>query len=387
MNSEKSNCKIGFLLADISLFCLSSGGPVVRWVYEVTSRIEGDNFLTLSHKNLVSDDNLGDYKISVGFFEKIIKKSKTFFKRSSKFKSWTWCVSHYIKIKKCKIVIVENRPHYCLILRKIGYKGIVVLHMHNDFLSNYSINYLKNLDRVIDYTIFCSNYIREKALGRETGLFLKSEVIYNGVDSLKFNAVEDNKAKVIFFWGRIVEQKGVHVLLNAFKQILKDIPDTELWIAGSSSFGKRFGITDYEKQLVLNADRIDKSKIKFLGFLSHEELPEYISRATVACLPSIRMEAFPFSVLEAMSCGTVVVASKVGGVPEAIEHEHCLVRENDPKELASKITDLLNNDELRKNIEKENRLKVQKEFNWDKIADQFQEIIYKVNSLESTTHS
>lgn len=153
----------------------------------------------------------------------------------------------------------------------------------------------------------------------------------------------DRDNNVIGFCGRIVEEKGIDVLLKAFEIIKKKKKDAVLKIAGD--YKKVAGGSVYP-MLKEYIDKNDIRDVQFLGRLSDEELIKFYCSIGVFVLPSINsLEAFGMVQLEAMSCGTPVVASNLPGVRTIIQNTGMgLISEvKDEEDLAEKILEVLNN--------------------------------------------
>jgi len=149
----------------------------------------------------------------------------------------------------------------------------------------------------------------------------KISIIPNGVDIEKFNPVSLEEArkrlglplngKVILAVGERLELKGFHLLVEALPQIQKVYPDTKVVIVGGHG---RHG-TDYTKEIEAKINELDlKDSVILAGRVLHDELPFWYSAADVSVLLSSR-EGSPNVVLEALSCGTPVVATAVGSIP------------------------------------------------------------------------
>jgi len=114
----------------------------------------------------------------------------------------------------------------------------------------------------------------------------------------------------IGYIGRIVPFKGVHVLLNAFEKL--EGP-AELHIYGR-----------LDEDLVYASERQKKAnqdaQIKFKGAYSHHELGSVLSEIDVLVVPSIVHETFCLTVREGLIAGVPVIASNIGGIPDAIDH-------------------------------------------------------------------
>lgn len=144
------------------------------------------------------------------------------------------------------------------------------------------------------------------------------EVLYNGIDHTIFYARDKNEVRmqlqidddefVVLYVGNLKIEKGLNELILAFKKLSMPVnARVHLAIIGSGVFRSKF------EQLV-NALGIS-GKVQFLGSLPLESVALWMNAASVLCLPSYN-EGIPNVILEALSCGTKVVATNVGGIPE-----------------------------------------------------------------------
>lgn len=140
----------------------------------------------------------------------------------------------------------------------------------------------------------------------------KIKVIYNGVDHSIFNR-EYCKASsydcTFLYIGNLKESKGIFDLLNAFDNLITEKPNATLTYVGPGN-----------KQKVLEhliKSRSLEGSVKVLGGVHHDQLPKVIHKSFCIVLPSYN-EGVPNVLLEAMSCGKPVVATRVGGIPEII---------------------------------------------------------------------
>jgi len=235
---------------------------------------------------------------------------------------------------------------------------------HNDYNKRRSIKFFKVIDG-FTYSrydkIVCVSKQVEKALIRWCpGTAHKTIVIKNAIpvsDRLNFKA---NKYYDIIFVGRLEKQKGVDVLLKA-NQILKEKYHRKLRVAivGDGS------LRNYLKKLSIQYD-IDES-INFLGV--RKDVLEFMRKASIFVLPS-RWEGFGLVLLEAMSVGVPVIATKVGGIPEIIEDskDGILVEPENPTELANTILKLLDDEKLRDRLSRNAFQKVKMEYSIEKYA-------------------
>jgi glycosyltransferase involved in cell wall biosynthesis len=174
--------------------------------------------------------------------------------------------------------------------------------------------------------------------------------------------------KLIGFVGRIVEEKGLEFLLRAIPHLKQKLDDFQIVIAG-----------DYENIAGGSVkDKIDieiarhPGRVKLIGHLKFDDLVTFYNMIDVLVLPSVDpLEAFGMVQVEAMLCGTPVVASDMPGVREVISRTGFgrLVNKRDPQDIADKITDLL-----------ENPIEIDQKqlacFNYDRVLDQYEDVFF-----------
>jgi glycosyltransferase involved in cell wall biosynthesis len=163
----------------------------------------------------------------------------------------------------------------------------------------------------------------------------RCEVLLRGVDRKKFFPASKpvEKPRVLFV-GRVEEDKGVFDLLAAWAQVRGTVRDAFLTVAGPDRTGGRFLTT---------AGRFGvQDSIRLLGPVSHSTIPELMRNSRILCLPSHK-EGTPNCLTEALSCGLPVVATRVGGIPDVVEHQRhgLLVDRGDVEGLAEALVTLL----------------------------------------------
>ena len=198
----------------------------------------------------------------------------------------------------------------------------------------------------------------------------KIRVIYNGVDNEKFRPMQERRTgahrPTIVFVGRIELLKDILSLVQAISYVKQSIPDVLCLIYGSS--------TDVEYAntcLQMVRDLKLQDNVKFLGATKNPE--QAYNAGDVVVLSSIR-EGFPYTVVEAMSCGKVVVSTDVGGVKEALENYGILVRSRHPYELASAMVRLLADERTRKAMESAAIEQVSSKFTIKHAIDQYRNL-------------
>jgi len=142
----------------------------------------------------------------------------------------------------------------------------------------------------------------------------KLMVLRNGVDTERFHPISQETARAELGWpdeptlisvGNLVENKGHHIAI----ELIAQIPSFRLAIIGGGP----------EREALLQlAERLGVTqRVHFIGRVAQERLPTYYSAADILILASSR-EGWPNVLLEAMACGTPVLATDVGGIPEVI---------------------------------------------------------------------
>jgi glycosyltransferase involved in cell wall biosynthesis len=139
----------------------------------------------------------------------------------------------------------------------------------------------------------------------------------------------------------LVERKGIDVLLRALARLSAEESPPTLWIAGGGP--ERGALLELARQLALG------DRVRFLG--ARRDLPDLLAACDVFVLPS-RHEGLGVAALEAMAAGRAVVASRVGGLAEAVAHERTglLVPPDDPPALAGALARLLGDARLRERL-------------------------------------
>ncbi len=197
-----------------------------------------------------------------------------------------------------------------------------------------------------------------------------------GVDVKRFNPEVPKISRLsvggptILFVGRLDPRKGLEHLVKAFPLVLRDHPSARLIVVGGGSPADHF---------LESLDPRVAKQVSFEGAVPPELLPSYYASCDVYCSPATGKESFGIVLLEAMASGKPVVASDIDGYREVVEHgvEGMLVPPEDPRALASAISKLLNNAELRATLS-QNGLRKSKQYSWETVTRTIEDYYYEV---------
>ena len=234
-----------------------------------------------------------------------------------------------------------------------------------------------------DYIVAVSDLIHQELI--QLGIKeKKAKYISNGIDTglyspLEFNASFKQRLGIDNYFvigvvGRLTYQKGHIYLLKAFRSISSNIPDVKLLIVGEG---------ELKKKLIEEADKLKiGNKVVFLGY--QEDMVSVYRAMDIFVLPSIS-EGLPLVLLEAMSMGLPVVATRVGGIPSVANNENgILVPPRNEKALKEAMLRLIEDESLRKDMGKKARGHIISYFS---IKSTFNKYLTLYNSLANNNRS
>jgi len=208
------------------------------------------------------------------------------------------------------------------------------------------------------------------------------EVIPLGVEPEVFQHYRDPRVpgRIVAMASADTPMKGIATLLEAFAKVRTE-RDVELLLITRPKSGGR------TEQLI---DRLSiKDSVRFVSGLSDTELAEVVGSAEIACVPSL-YEGFSLPTVEAMACGTPLVVSRAGAIPEVVgEDGLCadLVTPGDVGELAAALEALLDDPDRRRRMGAAGRQRALDKFSWHAVAEAtasaYQRAIEDTNDKES----
>lgn len=212
-----------------------------------------------------------------------------------------------------------------------------VLYAHNELLRTYRP---REAGRVLDASalIICvSQYLADQTAELlPSSLRGRVVVVPNAADCEQFSprCVTVTEKLRVAFLGRVVREKGPDVLLQA-ANLLND-PHLEVTIIGSAGFDSTASLTAYEHELRQLASRV-RGSVSFRPFTDRSALPDLLRSQDILVVPSRWPEPWGLTVSEGQASGLVVLATDVGGIPEAISDPEHLIPVGDPHALAAQL--------------------------------------------------
>lgn len=172
-----------------------------------------------------------------------------------------------------------------------------------------------------------------------------------------------NGEKVVLYVGRLEALKGLELLVEAAAQ-METCEEVRTIVVGDGSNGGE----DLERIRQLAQTLQVEDRIDFVGRVDHEDLPLYYNAADVCVLPSY-YESFGLAALEAMACGTPVVASRVGGLPTIIQHGRTgyLKSWRCPEAFANSLDMIISNPTLQQSMGQASRRRAE-DMGWERVA-------------------
>jgi len=176
-------------------------------------------------------------------------------------------------------------------------------------------------------------------------------------------------SRVLLYVGGLTENRGVLQSVQAFKNVLKVVPNARLLFLGNFSGNIKYkeDVISYIRENNLNGS------VDFLGYVPHKNIPDYINMSEISIVflqPIPRYEkAIPMKLFEYMSCGKPVIASNFFEIKNIVRESDCgiLVDPTVPDEIANAMIYLLSHQEEAKRMGVNGKIAVEERYNWDAI--------------------
>jgi len=307
-------------------------------------------------------DGLSQFLTGVGHEVDIISSANTLTIPIKRLKNPSFMFSSFLKTKFKNGNDIVHAHHIAgaLAMKNVSCKKI--LSIHGIYSKNIAQLYGKTTSNI-------SKKYEKTALNYADGITVISKEGYNYYTEMGFNVVQIPNAidlniipkkstkqfeNQIIFAGRLSKEKGIEILLETATHL----PDNyHLLIAGSGPL---------EKNVRNLADK--KTNVHYLGYQSKQNLLSLIQGSDLLIQPSLE-EGISSTLLEAMACGTCILASNIEGISEIVENNKngLLVEPNNREKLLNKILDLLPKKEKRLRMANEG-LEIVKKYDWKRVG-------------------
>jgi spore coat protein SA len=281
-------------------------------------------------------------------------------------------------VKPGDIVWLHNSPGVGAALQKqLRRKGAKLIYHCHDAVDHRAFR-LAFLAFKPDAYIFVSDYLRRYWTGVVPEI-KKAYVIHNGASEELFYPSADgmkreNSVPVVLYVGRLIHDKGVHVLMQAMELLKQRGIPVVCKIVGSA-FAGGAKPTPYVESLLAT----QPSNVEFIGFRSATEVADEFRAADILCVPSIWQEPFGKVNVEAMACALPVVATRVGGIPEiAQEGGIVLVEPDSAVELADALAGLLADPSARARLAHEAKEAFLRCFTWRRALEKYGQVVQEL---------
>ncbi len=225
------------------------------------------------------------------------------------------------------------------------------------------------------HVIAISEFVRELVVTSTGVPAEKTSLVTNVLDTEVFRRQNvTRRPREILFVGRVAEEKGVHVLIEAMAEVTRRAPQATLNIVGPHSDGtERGGYRRRCEELVTRLNLTDR--VRFTGTVANRDLPVLFSQSRMLVVPSL-WEGLGLVILEAMACGCPVVGSRTGGIPELIDEGVTgrLVPPGAVEAWAAAIADLLEDDQVAETAASAGPARIALNHTWLAMRDRLDEV-------------
>jgi spore coat protein SA len=315
------------------------------------------------------------------------------FDRSLYFLGYASRIAKDIRRQRCNVIHIHNYSQFAPVIRRHNPEARIVLHMHCEWLTQIDRKLIAGRMSSVDRVVGCSEYLTGTIRKAFPDIADRCHTVHNGVNVQHFSPEvpqrlpDGGKEQTVLYVGRVSPEKGVHVLLDAFRQVLEERPNTRLELVGPLGAAPAefiVGCTDDPKvrelEPMYRRDYVSSlkqglpgevsAKVSFVGPVPYLELLNRYRAADVFVYPSVWNEPFGLPVVEAMACGVPVVATRSGGITEIVTEGESglLVERGDAKALAAALLRVLSDGQLGRRMGEAGARRAREMFTWERVA-------------------
>ena len=355
------------------------GGAIQIYLDAVAVRIAKKHDVTVIS---ISDPELQDVEQKNGI--KYVRFNKN---------QYVLSITNHLKQERYDVVHLCNRPAWIENLKSVASNTKFILSVHNEMfaLDKISDEYGQKCISAVSQIVTVSDYIGNTITSRFPSAKNKTQTVYSGVDLETYhpnwtqvgrqarNKVRQELRiqgkKVILFVGRLSKVKGPHILLQALPEIIEKHPDATMVFIGSKWFGDD-EVNNYVKHLY-TLGAMYKGNVIFIKFVKPKDIPNLYAMSDIFVCSSQWQEPLARVHYEAMAAGLPIITSNRGGNPEVIEEGRNGYVINDFENshvYAEMINSLLADSSKRERMGKYGRVKVERDFGWNQVAENLQRV-------------
>jgi glycosyltransferase involved in cell wall biosynthesis len=332
----------------------------------------------------------------------LLPPQRSFFGSSWYFRHYGQRIATDLQSIGAEIVHVQNFSQFIPWIKRRNPRAKVVLHMHADWLVELDRRWLQPRLAATDAIVCCSGYYANGIRVAWPEFAGRVHVVYNGAAPEELTEIGERSPRLekshrILFVGRVVPDKGLHILIDAFNALVEDLPHAELAIVGSIPMVARaslaihtskegmvrelakFGGAPFDGYIRSRLTPAAAQRVTITGEVPRKELLRHYRDSDLLVLPSILPEGFGVPIIEAACWGLPTVATRRGGIREVIVDGETgrLVEAGDTAGLRVALADLLKDDAQRRRMGEAARARTLELFTWSQIVEQLRHV-YKV---------
>jgi glycosyltransferase involved in cell wall biosynthesis len=215
--------------------------------------------------------------------------------------------------------------------------------------------------------VYSENIVKERGLEKYKNKVSIAKKHFLDLDKFKVKKQFAERKNTIGYIGSLHKIKGVLNFVHAIPKVLEKENEIKFVICGD-------GVLFNEIKEFISENKLN-GKVKLTGWIPHDELPDYLNELKLVVLPSYT-EGLPNLMLEAMACGTPVLATPVGAIPDVINDGETgfIMENNSPECIAKNVIRALKHPNLDK-IVKNARLLVEREYTYEAAVERYREIL------------
>lgn len=350
------------------------GGAIQLYIAKVAPILAREHQITVFS---ISDPSLPDWEIRDGVF--YLRYNKSFFWNGVKAK---------LAEGAYDIIQIFNKPDQVAAIKQLSPQSKVILSLHNlIFATKYlSTEDAKSCLEHVDFITSVSRFVKAHLLEHFSFPSSRIRTVYSGVDlrdypvggsdkQLRWRSMIrkkwgiPQKAKVLLFAGRLVPNKGCHLVVNSLESVLKKHKNTYLLVVGSKWYAEEEK-TPYIKLLLKKAKKL-RPHVLFTSYVPVEQMPQYYAAADLFICASQWEEPLARVLYEAMAASLPIITTQRGGNPEVVEdgyNGYVLQKYRSPKALASKIKPILANPALAQRMGSNGRKLTENKYHFQRVA-------------------